>query len=214
MKILNLYGGIGGNRLLWKDCSITTIEIEKDIAQIYKYFFPDDEIIITDAHEYLLNNFMKFDFIWSSPPCQSHSRLNRFKSNNNSEDKSRKPKYPNLKLYEEIIFLKQYYKGLYCVENVKPYYQPLIQETAEIQRHLFWTNFNIKRISFDQKHKNVDAIKRTSTHHGFNLKQFKTELRKDTILRNIVNPEISNHILNCARKIETELKVKPLELQF
>ena len=43
------------------------LENEK-IAKIYKYNFPNDNIIVTDAHEYLLNHFKEFDFIWSSPP--------------------------------------------------------------------------------------------------------------------------------------------------
>jgi hypothetical protein len=35
---------------------------------------------------------------------------------------------------------------------------------------------------------------------GFNLKEFKIKHRKDTILRNCVNPQIGEHILNCALK--------------
>jgi site-specific DNA-cytosine methylase len=68
MKILNLYSGIGGNRKLWGDAhEITAIEFNEEIAMIYKDYFPNDEVIIADAHEFLLKNYMNYDFIWSSP---------------------------------------------------------------------------------------------------------------------------------------------------
>ena len=74
MKILNLYAGIGGNRKLWGDeHDITAVELDESIAKIYQDFFPNDTILIEDAHDYLLQNFKEFDFIWSSPPCPTHS---------------------------------------------------------------------------------------------------------------------------------------------
>ncbi|HEC40865.1 MAG TPA: DNA cytosine methyltransferase, partial [bacterium] len=79
MKILNLYAGIGGNRKLWGDKhEIIAIEIDPKIAAIYQDLFPNDKVIIADAHQYLLEHFKEFDFIWSSPPCPSHSRTNTF----------------------------------------------------------------------------------------------------------------------------------------
>ena len=84
MKILNLYSGIGGNRHLWgEDHEITAIEIDPRISAIYKAKFPNDKVINTDAHFYLLDNYDKFDFIWSSPPCPSHSRLCYSQKENN-----------------------------------------------------------------------------------------------------------------------------------
>ena len=56
MKVLNLYAGIGGNRKMWggnKDLKITAIEYDPKIAEIYKQNFPEDEVIVCDAHEYL-----------------------------------------------------------------------------------------------------------------------------------------------------------------
>ena len=73
MKILNLYSGLGGNRKLWKNAEITAVESSAEIATVYKDLYPDDNIIIGDAHEYLLNYYQKFDFIWASPACQTHS---------------------------------------------------------------------------------------------------------------------------------------------
>ena len=48
-----------------------------------------------------------------------------------------------MKLYEEILFLQHYYRtGKYVVENVIPYYEPLIPAKKR-GRHLYWTNFNL-----------------------------------------------------------------------
>src|SRR3990167_10729101 len=70
MRILNLYAGIGGNRKLWGDeHEITAVEYKSEIAAIYSDFFPNDKVIVTDAHQYLLEHYKEFDFIWSSPPC-------------------------------------------------------------------------------------------------------------------------------------------------
>lgn len=64
MKILNLYAGIGGNRKLWgEDNEVTAIEYDENIAKIYQENFPNDKVIVTDAHEYLLEHFREFDFI-------------------------------------------------------------------------------------------------------------------------------------------------------
>jgi DNA (cytosine-5)-methyltransferase 1 len=143
VRILNLYAGIGGNRKFWNEvipgAKVTAVELDKKIAKVYQEFNPNDEIIITDAHEYLLNNYENFDFIWSSPPCQSHSKMmkaTRHKIN----------KYPEMSLYQEIIFLQNFFKGKWIVENVKPYYKPLIEPTKQIGRHLFWSNFNLDQI--------------------------------------------------------------------
>ena len=134
MKILNLYSGIGGNRKLWGDeHEITAVEYDTNIADVYKEYFPNDTVIVTDAHEYLLENYDEFDFIWASPPCQTHTRINKnfgFK------------RYADMKLYQEIIFLDTWFEGKYCVENVIPYYTPLIP-AQQNNRHLFWTNFKI-----------------------------------------------------------------------
>lgn len=63
IKVLNLYAGIGGNRKLWEDVDVTAIENNESIAKIYQDFFPDDKVILDDAHKYLLENYDIFDFI-------------------------------------------------------------------------------------------------------------------------------------------------------
>lgn len=192
MKILNLYCGIGGNRQLWKDVEVTAVEYSEEIANVYKEFFPNDTVIVADAHQYLLEHYKQFDFIWSSPPCQSHSGNNKFL---NAQGIVR---YPDMKLWQEIIFLKQFCKTKFVVENVIPYYEPFVRPTIELDRHYFWSNFKITRFNLERDHGNINDISRGSTHYGVNLKAYKLKQRKDVILRNMVNPELGLHVLNCA----------------
>jgi DNA (cytosine-5)-methyltransferase 1 len=74
VRVLNLYAGLGGNRRLWPDdWQITSVEYDENIAAYYRDRYPKDELIVADAHNYLLENYQDYDFIWTSPPCQSHS---------------------------------------------------------------------------------------------------------------------------------------------
>jgi DNA (cytosine-5)-methyltransferase 1 len=139
-RILNLYAGIGGNRQLWGDeYDITAVELDVNIAKVYSNLYPNDKLIVGDAHEYLIKNYMNFDFIWSSPPCPTHSRLCFSKKTK---------EYIDMKLYQEIVLLKSWFKGKYVVENVIPYYEPLISPNVILGRHPFWTNFKIQEKEF------------------------------------------------------------------
>ena len=194
MKILNAYAGIGGNRKLWGDeHEIVAIEIDPEIARIYKDFFPNDEVIVTDAHEFLLKHFDQFDFIWSSPPCQTHSS---FRKNICVEFRGTEPKFPDMKLYEEIIFLQTHAKCKWVVENVNPYYKPLI-EGQLIQRHMFWSNFEIPDIEIKKDSIRTVQIPQLQKIHGFCLDNYKLK-NKRQVLRNCVVPELGLHIFNCA----------------
>jgi len=198
MKVLNLYAGLGGNRKLWQDVEVTAVEINPGIAKFYHDHFPDDKIIIGDAHQYLLDHYKEFDFIWSSINCPSHSRA-RFWT---SKGGRYAPVYPDMKLYEEIIFLKHFFSGLWSVENVTPYYDPLVEPTIKIERHLFWTNFPVSQIRL-QKNKVFDGnIESWQNDTGFDITGYDFGIRKDKVLRNCVNPELGLHILNCALNIE------------
>lgn len=147
MRILNLYSGIGGNRKLWGDeHEIVAVELDEEIAEEYKTNFPNDEVIVADAHEYLINNYHKFDFIWSSPPCPTHSRMRNLKNNCPETIK----KFPDMKLYEEILYLKHFFKGAWVVENVISWYNPLI-EPVKSASHYFWSNFNIPCFTPDKR---------------------------------------------------------------
>ena len=203
MKVLNLYAGIGGNRKLWKDVEVTAIENVKEIARIYKDFFPRDRVIVCDAHNYLLSNFDKFDFIWSSPPCPSHSRIRKQTSVPRGQSK---PIFPDMKLYEEILFLDGYFKGIWIVENVIGFYEPLIRP-YEIQRHYFWSNFPIPNLRVDNDNISRGTVNEWEKKYGFDLSKYKLKTQKKTILRNCVHPKLGLHIFNYAFK-ETQQTLK------
>ena len=116
MRILNLYACLGGNRYKWDEVSdnleVTAVELDPELARLYQERFPNDKVIIADAHDYLLNHYKEFDFIWSSPPCPTHSKA-RF-----ARAKTTSAKFPDLKLYEEIIFLNKWFKGKSLLEHL------------------------------------------------------------------------------------------------
>ena len=204
MKILNGYCGIGGNRKLWTpngdEHEIIAIENVPKIAKIYQEFFPKDEVIITDAHQYLLEHYKEFDFIFMSPPCPTHSDIRRC----GVQAGQYEAQYPAMELYQEIILLKHFAKCKWVVENVKPYYKPLIGGEL-IHRHLFWSNFYIPKIEIkdDRNHCNM---KGTDTLYGFDLNN-KDVSEKRKLLRNCVNPKLGKYILECALNLN---KQKPL----
>lgn len=204
MKVLNLYAGIGGNRKLWKGCQVTAVEYTQKIADVYQRLNPRDEVIVTDAHEYLLHNFERFDFIWSSPPCQSHSRFIR-------SGRNRKPRYPDLRLYEQILFLQHNFPGSWVVENVVPYYTPLVPATQR-GRHLFWSNFDIPEFEPPEfrdfiNRQNLQAKQALMDWLGIHYEEniyYEGNHCPTQILRNAVHPDIGKIIYDRAKEVEKE----------
>lgn len=182
IRVLNLYAGIGGNRKLWNNVEVTAVEINQKIADMYKSNFPEDKVVVGDAHQYLLEHYHEFDFIWSSPPCPSHSVLNNF-----SFASGRKKSYPDMRLYEEIIFLGHFSKSFWVVENVVPYYSPLIP-FHRCGRHAIWSNFRISDIDVPPDFNHYKREVRVT-----DPVKLKTEANK-------VNPKIGLHIFNMAFK--------------
>ena len=194
MKILNLYACLGGNRYKWnevkEDIEVTAIELDPELARLYQERFPNDTVIIADAHQYLLKHYQEFDFIWSSPPCPTHSRA-RF-----ARRETTLAKYPDLKLYEQIIFLQTWFKGKFIVENVIPYYEPLI--TAKKRgRHLYWSNFNLPNNLRERKSSIMEGkneVKRWCEFHEYDFTKYKGNQRTDKIARNLVDYEAGKTI--------------------
>lgn len=202
MKILNLYAGIGGNRKLWENVDVTAVELNPDIAKIYQDFFPNDKVIVGDAHQYLLEHYKEFDFIWSSPPCPTHSRA-RKQLAVKSWGIQNHPVFPDMTLYQEIIFLNHYFEGKWLVENVIAFYKPLIRPN-EFGSHWFWANFFIPPIKSNSR-KHDGKIKELQERKDFDISPYKNIGRKDKILRNCVEPELGLHIFNSMNQQELKL---------
>jgi len=193
MKILNLYCGLGGNRKLWGSThQITAVEYDPAIAVIYQKQNPNDQVVIGDAHEFLLNNYKDYDLIWSSPPCPTHSS---FRFNIGVRFRGVAADYPDMRLYQEIIFLKHHAIGKWIVENVKPYYDPLIKPNVILQRHYFWSNFQIAAAEFKSDNVRSAQIPDLQQLHGIDLTDYKIP-EKRKLLRNCVYPPVGLHILN------------------
>ena len=213
MKVLNLYACLGGNRLKWDEVdnqlSVTAVELDPELAKLYQERFPNDKVIIEDAHSYLLNNYKDFDFIWSSPPCPTHSRA-RFWGHGDSN-----PVYPDMSLYEEVLLLEHYFKGLYCVENVIPYYTPLLHPQKR-DRHLYWTNYaipyNINARHFDGMAQTENEFKKLCEFHEYDFRQYKGSQRIDKIARNLVDYEAGKAIFKQAYNLHKQSTVEQLEL--
>lgn len=204
---MNAYCGVGGNRKLWEGVDVTAVEMNEKIANLYKRLNPSDKVIIGDAHEYILNHHHEFDFIWTSPPCQTHSKMNKA-----TRHKSRR--YPDMKLYEEILFLRNFFKGQFIVENVVPYYDPLITPSYQIGRHLFWSNFlfkcdDVKRPEDFINLANVAGKNKLMDWLGIHFEEniyYDGNHCPAQILRNCVHPLIGKQILDCARDAQNKAR--------
>jgi len=198
-KVLNLYAGIGGNRKLWNDVDVTAIEWDEEKATIYRDHFPNDTVVVTDAHEYLKDNFSNFDFIWSSPPCPTHSKLRK----NFSVPNGAEVEYPDMRLYEEILLLQGYFDGKWVVENVDPWYDPLV-EPEHSDRHVFWANFSIPSMDSIERNAVLTAEEFDTEAHeksfGYDLSsyQFSSDYPKEKVLKNMVHPKVGKAILESA----------------
>jgi len=215
-KVLNLYACLGGNRYKWDEVAkeaniemkVTAVELDPELAKLYQERFPNDEVIIADAHQYLLNHYQEFDFIWSSPPCPTHSRA-RFARRDTTETV-----YPDMKLYQEIIFLDKWFKGKYVVENVTPYYEPLIQAKKR-GRHLYWTNFNLPNDLKERESgimESKDEVNKWCKFHNYNFRQYKGKQPINKIARNLVDYEVGKTIFETALNIQRKENTKQTTL--
>lgn len=200
IKILNLYACLGGNRYKWDevaDIQVTAVEWDEELAKLYQERFPNDTVVVADAHQYLLDHYKEFDFIWSSPPCPSHSRINISQYTRESW----KPKYSEMSLYQEIIFLDNFFEGKYVVENVIPYYEPLIPAKKR-GRHLYWCNFRLPTNINERPPIGIstgkDEVKRLCKFHNYDFYKYKGKQPLNKIARNLVDYEAGKTILEVA----------------
>jgi len=199
-KLLNLYAGIGGNIELLDESEydITNIELDPKIAKILQDRKPNQKVVIADAHQYLLDHYQDFDIIWASRPCQKHSKMNMATRHNMI-------RYVDGALFEEIIFLKTYFKGKWIIENVVPYYE-IYSTPTKIGRHLFWTNFHVEQMENLPKSPkgmmNLATVGQKKTmmdwlgiHYEGNVYYEKNHCPVQ-ILRNCVHPLLGLHVIN------------------
>ena len=201
-KVLNLYACLGGNRYKWDEVAnidVTAVELDPEAARLYQERFPNDKVIVADAHQYLLDHYKEFDFIWSSPPCPTHSKV-RFTQKNQD---FYIPQYPNMMLYQEVIFLEHHFEGKYCIENVIPYYEPLIQAQKR-GRHLYWCNFKLPLDIAERSMRGImcgqsnDEFKKLCEFHQYDFTKYKGEQSRTKMARNLVDFEVGKTIFETA----------------
>ena len=215
MKILNLYACLGGNRYKWNevkdDIEVTAVELDPECARLYQERFPQDKVVVADAHQYLLEHYKEYDFIWSSPPCPTHSRARYWAIGANGK----KPIYPDMRLYEEIIFLEHHCKSKYVVENVKPYYKPLLNY-VERDRHLYWCNFilpyNVNARHFEGLCQTKNEIDKLCKFHNYNFRKYKGNQSLKKIARNLVDYEAGKTIFETMLGIVRKEDINQTEL--
>lgn len=211
MRVLNLYAGLGGNRKLWENVEVTAVEMEPDIAAVYLANFPNDKVIVGDAHKYLIEHESEFDFVWSSPPCQTHTKMMK-------ATRHKRKRYTDMALWQEIIFLQHFRPGSWVVENVTPFYEPLIKPERALGRHLFWSNFRIGPTR-TQNHDNfikadspeeIESLKKwIGIHYEGNI-YYRGNHSPAQVLRNCVHPEVGLHVLNCLLGRPKQLETLPI----
>lgn len=218
ISILNLYSSLGGNRYKWDEVAdeagveieVTAVELDEKLAELYQKRFPKDKVIVADAHSFLLSNYREYSqgMVWSSPPCPTHSK-SRFARRETTESK-----YPDLKLYEEIIFLDKWFKGKYVVENVIPYYEPLIPAQKR-GRHLYWSNIRMPNILSERKcsiMEGKDEVTEWCKFHDYDFRLYKGTQRTDKIARNLVDYEAGKTILEIAFGIIKQRNIEQTKL--
>ena len=193
MRILDLFAGVGGTSkgihraAAEQNVKLEYVAIDYDPSVLYAHqkFCPEDFTILRNAWNY---DFSGYDFIWASPPCQSHSVLNY----------TLRRYDPDMRLYELIKKLRNSGKD-FIVENVHPYYQPPIPWNFEVNRHVFWSNLPIPSFRVVEKRKAFGELGVTDLldYHGVDksvLSHVRGAQRRRQLLRNMVNPEISRRI--------------------
>jgi DNA (cytosine-5)-methyltransferase 1 len=200
MRILVGCAGIAGESEKWDDKKheIVHVELDPKIAKVISDRKPNRIVIVGDAYQYLLDHYSEFDFVWFSPPCQANSRMIR-------GGKNRAPRYPELKLYEVKIFLDFNFKGEYVIENVVPYYTPVIESTAKLGRHLFWASFEISDFHIEQPKGfimtgTVEGSENLKKWLGINYKgniYYGKNHDPCQVLRNCVHPDMGLHVFKC-----------------
>jgi DNA (cytosine-5)-methyltransferase 1 len=156
-------------------------------------------VIIDDANKYLINHYHEFDFIWSSPPCPTHSQI-RYNIGFKANRKYSKVKavYPDMTLYQEIILLNYYFGGKWVVENTVPYYEPLIPGVIS-GGHIWWANFHIPSINHGSRGHRDGTVESLQERKLTDLSNFDLK-DKRKLLRNAVEPDVGLAVLEASKQ--------------
>lgn len=197
IKVLNLFAGIGGNvlKLDRYRYDIVSVELEQNIIDTYLINNKKDVVIKGDAMDYLKTHYKRFDIIWASPPCQTHSRMVR--------SGIHPPVFFDPALWQIIIFLQNFHKGPWCVENVKPYYKPFIDPSWVDGRHYFWSNTLVKSLKIKGPGDfintgNSAGVQKMKDWLGIEYPgnvYYKKSHNPGQVLRNCVHPDLGKHII-------------------
>lgn len=86
------------------------------------------------------------------------------------------------------------------VENVIPYYKPLMASTAIVQRHCFWSNKPIAANDNFKRYNIKDAkISELQEAYGFDLSKYRG-INKVQVLKNCVAPEVGQYVFGQVMK--------------
>jgi DNA (cytosine-5)-methyltransferase 1 len=132
---------------------------------------------------------------------------------------NRTRRFPDMRLYEEIVYLRQFCSSWWIVENVKPYYGALLEPTT-VGRHLFWSNFEFTADDVPRPKGFIQQTKVTKQdlHDWLDIHFEKNIYYKWTdaegvlhknhcpfqILRNAVHPKLGLQILDAVLHLQKE----------
>ena len=107
------------------------------------------------------------------------------------------------------------FKGGFVIENVIPYYTPLIPAQKR-HRHLYWTNFKLPSKLSDRKAPQIGAgdneVSKWCKFHDYNFRQYKGEQPVQKMARNLVDYEAGRTILETYLGIKRSKDIKQTEL--
>lgn len=149
MRILDLYGGLGGTArgiqlvLEKKGIKFEYIVIENNlkVAEAHRRNNPESKVIVADIKDWL-DKITEFDFVWASPPCHTHSQLQMI-----NKGRRHKTKLVDWSLWHVIDIFQRAETIPFVVENVKVWYNEPFKHNFKLDRHYFWTNLRL--IAFD-----------------------------------------------------------------
>jgi DNA (cytosine-5)-methyltransferase 1 len=122
-----------------------------------------------------------------------------------------------MKLYEEIIFLDNFFEGKYVVENVIPFYEPLIPSQKR-GRHLYWTNFKLPQDVGERIEgkglisTGINEVAQLSKFHDYDFRKYKGTQTVQKMARNLVDYEVGKSIFETALGIMKKSKSTQINL--